>query len=87
MAGNHVMIDTGAAVVALCHVQRGSVVVKPGDHVDTGVPFARCGNSGNSMQPHVHVQAMNSADPKNAKAIPIAFDGELPRNGEIISVT
>src|SRR5699024_1581356 len=87
LAGNHVMIDTGAAVVALCHVQRGSVLVKPGDHVDAGVPFARCGNSGNSMQPHVHVQAMNSADPKNAKAIPIAFDGELPRNGEIISVT
>src|SRR5690625_3623417 len=45
----------------------------------------KCGNSGNSTQPHLHVQAMTTADINRARAIPLKFsDAGLPRNGEII---
>jgi hypothetical protein len=85
LAGNHVMIETrDGSVVALCHLQRGSVQVQLGQSVRAREPLARCGNSGNSTEPHVHVQAFDRLDVSNAKALPITFGGRLPRNGEIV---
>ena len=56
-----------------------------GNHVliESGV-LARCGNSGNSTEPHVHVQAMAGPDAEIAEAVPITFRGSLPRNGETV---
>lgn len=85
LAGNHVMIETPDGVVAaVCHLQQSSVRVQLGHTVRVGEPLGRCGNSGNSTEPHVHVQALDRADVPNATAVPIAFRGRLPRNGEII---
>jgi hypothetical protein len=85
LAGNHVMIETrGGPVVAVCHLQRDSVRVQLGQSVRVGETLGRCGNSGNSTEPHVHVQAIDRLDVLNAIAVPITFGGRLPRNGEII---
>lgn len=85
LAGNHVMIETpDGPVVALCHLQRGSVEVRVGQRVQAGETLGRCGNSGNSTEPHVHVQAMDRLDVAHASAVPITFAGHLPRNGEIV---
>ncbi|TQJ34891.1 M23 family metallopeptidase [Arthrobacter sp. SLBN-122] len=84
LAGNHVVIESGGVFIALCHLQRGSVCVRPGQLVHCGDPVGRCGNSGNSTEPHLHVQAMDSADPARASAVPITFPGGLPRNGSIV---
>ena len=46
--------------------------------------LGRCGNSGNSTEPHVHLQAIDRVDVLNASAVPITFGGSLPRDGEII---
>lgn len=92
IAGNHVVIaasPTGPYVL-LAHLRRGSVRVRAGDVVRTGDQVGECGNSGNSTEPHVHVQASDSTDWATATAVPIAFapapDGDragwLPRNGE-----
>ena len=35
---------------------RGSVGVRVGKDVRAGEPIARCGNSGNSTEPHLHLQ-------------------------------
>ncbi|MGO3342132.1 MAG: hypothetical protein ACTIK1_07150 [Glutamicibacter arilaitensis] len=47
---------------------------------------ARCGNSGNSTEPHVHVQAIDRLPVHVAKAVPLLFDGQLPHNGQILQV-
>jgi murein DD-endopeptidase MepM/ murein hydrolase activator NlpD len=39
----------------------------------TGQHLADCGNSGNSTQPHVHIQAMDGADPSVARGVPMLF--------------
>ena len=71
-------------VVAVCHLQRGSVAVHPGQHVRVGEVLGRCGNSGNSTEPHVHLQATDRADAGHARPVPIAFGGRLPRNGQVV---
>lgn len=84
LAGNHVLIEAGDVVVALCHLQRESVEAHPGQTVRVGDVVGRCGNSGNSTEPHVHVQAIDGRDVERADAVPLTFHGELPRNGELI---
>lgn len=85
LAGNHVMIRTrSGAVVAICHMQPGSLEVDVGRRVRAGDALGRCGNSGNSTEPHVHIQAIDRVDVHTAVAVPITFAGRLPRNGEVV---
>lgn len=86
LAGNHVVLETShhssAAFVALCHLRRGSLQISTGDHVAAGEVIARCGNSGNSMEPHVHLQVMDAVDPAAAAALPLTFASGVPRSGQ-----
>ncbi|MCL3819591.1 M23 family metallopeptidase [Aeromicrobium wangtongii] len=87
LAGNHVIIEIGPGeVVALCHLQQGSVTVSVGQPVAEGDVLGRCGNSGNSTEAHVHVQVMDAVDPERATAVPVRFDEWLPRNREIVEI-
>lgn len=86
IAGNHVIIalpDTGA-FVALAHLRMNSLRVAIGDQVAAGQHVADCGNSGNSTQPHVHVQVMDSSDLTVARGVPVAFRRfrQWPRGAE-----
>ncbi|MBO0890767.1 MAG: M23 family metallopeptidase [Acidothermales bacterium] len=98
VAGNHVVIGLGrqGAFVLLAHLRRGSVRVAPGDGVAPGEPVGECGNSGNSTDPHVHVQVTASTDWPTARGLPLAFRrpsggvGEVPwvpAEAEIVTVT
>lgn len=75
IAGNHAVIALSARgpYVGLVHLRSGSVLVRPGDHVQTGDPLGACGNSGNSTEPHVHVQVTDSIDWPSAQGLPLAF--------------
>ncbi|MGY1856777.1 M23 family metallopeptidase [Modestobacter sp. SYSU DS0290] len=94
IAGNHVVVRADDGVhAALVHLRRGSVVVRPGDRVRAGQQLAECGNSGNSTEPHLHVQLCDSAGLTGAAGIPMAFrtggaDGApgLPADGELLEV-
>lgn len=75
VAGNYVVMelrDTGA-FVAMAHLRSGSIRVAVGERVTTGQQVAECGNSGNSTQPHVHVQVMDNQDLSVAQGLPVAF--------------
>ena len=91
IAGNHVVIAMGSSgpFVLIAHLQRGTVNVEVGSIVGVGDIIGLCGNSGNSTQPHVHVQVTDSTDWPTARGRPISFersqvsgDNWLPRNGE-----
>jgi hypothetical protein len=101
IAGNHVIIELdGGAYVLLAHLQAGSLRVAVGDRVVAGQELGACGNSGNSTQPHLHIQAMDSVDPYRARGIPLAFrsyrvwprgaaqprevEQGLPDNGDVV---
>jgi hypothetical protein len=62
--GNFVVLKMDAgAYVLLAHLQQGSITVREGQRVEVGDPIARCGNSGNTVDPHVHLQIMDGPDP------------------------
>ena len=84
LAGNHVVIQTAPGVyVALAHLRQGSLTVAVDDQIEAGHPLGQCGNSGNSTEPHLHLQAMDGADPQRARPLPITFDEGLPHSGHI----
>lgn len=98
IAGNHVVVSIGSsgAYVWLVHLRQGSVRVAPGEEVMVGEQIAECGNSGNSMEPHVHLQATDSPRWSTTRGLPIMFrsyrragDGRvveegLPAESEIV---
>src|SRR5690606_11370266 len=73
LAGNHVVIALAdrPVFVVLAHLRAGSIRVAVGDSVRVGSQLGECGNSGNSTQPHVHVQVMDGADPRVAHGVPL----------------
>lgn len=85
IAGNHILIGAadGGAVVGVMHLRSGSLRVGIGQHVREDDHIGDCGNSGNSTQPHVHVQAMDGLDPRTARGLPLVFRsfGEKPARG------
>jgi hypothetical protein len=89
--GNHVAIDSGRGVVFLCHLQNGSVLVHTGDAVEVGTALGRCGNSGRTSRPHLHIHAQDLPEYafNRARGIAIAFPTPLgpkaPRVGATIS--
>lgn len=76
LAGNHVVLelDGGRGYVALVHLQRGSLRVRVGEPVRRGQRLAACGNSGNSTEPHLHLQVMDGPDPADAAGVPFLFE-------------
>ncbi|MFJ8823674.1 peptidoglycan DD-metalloendopeptidase family protein [Streptomyces sp. NPDC102467] len=86
--GNHLVLDLGDGVYALyAHLRRGSLAVRPGDRVRAGQEVARCGNSGNSTEPHVHFQLMDGPDPDSAVGLPFRWrEVGVPAGGEIFTV-
>lgn len=75
IAGNFIVIkqDDTSNYIAIVHLQNGSINVSEGQEVSEGDYLASCGNSGNSTQPHIHIQAMDNMDFFNADGIPLFF--------------
>jgi murein DD-endopeptidase MepM/ murein hydrolase activator NlpD len=75
IAGNHVLVavPSGDVVVAVVHLRAGSVRVAVGQRVVAGEQLGACGNSGNSTQPHVHLQAVDDVDLGVARGVPVRF--------------
>ncbi len=78
--GNRVVLQlaTGTYLI-LAHLQPGSLQVAAGEDVTAGQVVARCGNSGNSSEPHIHIhhQRQDPAfTPLNlAEGLPLYFSG------------
>lgn len=89
LIGNHVVIEeVDGSHALLAHLQEGSIVVSTGQRVFAGEDvIGRCGNSGNSSEPHVHLQLMDHANPATAAGLPLEFEDasvELPQSDTVV---
>jgi hypothetical protein len=83
LVGNSVLIKhADGEYCLLAHLKRGSVQVKTGQTVNQGQEIGRCGNSGNSTEPHLHFQIQNGKNFYFSSGLPIKFTGFSRRNGE-----
>lgn len=88
--GNHVILDLGNDEYALlAHLRQGSVRVKTGDSVSAGTELGRCGNSGNTSEPHLHFHLQNHPRFGEGDGLPAFFkdyvaDGKAVQNGELL---
>lgn len=74
-AGNHVVLACDGLQVELAHLHRGSVMLKAGEPVRAGQPLGQVGNSGNTTEPHLHIQAV---DPRTGTGVQMSFEGIVP---------
>jgi hypothetical protein len=74
--GNHVVIqlDETGTYLLVAHMMQGSVTVTAGQHVDEGQVIGKCGNSGNTSEPHIHIHHQR----QNPSEYPINFAEGLP---------
>ena len=71
--GNEITIeDTRGYIVKLAHFASHSIYVVEGQWVDVGSVLGLCGNSGNSPQPHIHIQMQVDYTP-TASTLPFEF--------------
>lgn len=63
LGGNYVILKCGELYPLYAHLKNGSVCVRPGDLVRSGDHLGVVGNSGSSLQPHLHFQVMTTPDP------------------------
>jgi hypothetical protein len=73
--GNSIVLDLGAGRYALyAHLKPGSIKVHAGDSVKLGQTIALVGNSGNTLEPHLHFHVMNHASPLASNGLPYEID-------------
>jgi hypothetical protein len=58
--GNHVVVQQRDRYFYLAHLRQHTVSVRAGETVAAGQLVGRCGNSGNTDFPHIHLHATNT---------------------------
>jgi peptidase M23-like protein len=82
VGGNGVLIDIGdGRYLVHGHMQPGSITVQVGDIITVGQVLGRVGNSGNSFEPHLHLQVCDRPSFLGAQGLPYVFDGYTLING------
>nr|MDQ3073783.1 M23 family metallopeptidase [Bacteroidota bacterium] len=63
--------------IFMAHILKGSYLAKEGDNVKPGQPLARLGNSGFTVEPHLHIQAYTdynkTGDLLPGRSVPMLF--------------
>jgi hypothetical protein len=77
--GNYVVLKAAEQeYVFIAHLQQGSLQVKPGELVKAGQIIGRVGNSGNTSEPHLHIQLQDSPQfSMRATSLPLYFSNYL----------
>lgn len=73
--GNHVILDIGNGLYAFyAHLQKDTVTVHRGDHVEAGTVIGLLGNTGNTSGPHLHFHIMDSPSALGSQGVPYVID-------------
>jgi len=76
---NYVTVKCGDAEVYLAHLMQRSAAVARGMAVAAGQPLGRVGNSGHTLEPHLHIGAT-----RNGVEVGLAFDGRSPSVNSLV---
>ena len=80
IGGNRIIIKHSKnEFSAICHLMPKSAIVQKGQTVKRGEVIAKCGNSGNTSEPHVHFQIQSTAGFYSCTGLPIFFSDILKR--------
>lgn len=80
-AGNHVVVKCGEVDVLMAHMKQNSIMIAAGDVVSLGQPLGQVGNSGNTLEPHLHIEAH-----KKGADLELLFDGRrLSLNSVVVA--
>ncbi len=74
--GNRVVVqaEENEALISLLHLAKDSVAVELGDTVSASTQIAKCGNSGQTGWPHLHVECRVPPNSKSyTDAVPLGF--------------
>lgn len=78
-AGNHVIIRGAGSYIFLAHLQCRSLQVNEGEKVEAGQLIGRVGNSGFTLEPHLHLQLFDQIDDPLAATAPRFLISEYER--------
>lgn len=70
-----IMKHAGKEYSFIGHLMSGSISVRKGQQVKRGEKIARCGNSGNTSEPHVHFHVQDGKGFFTSAGLPVLFDG------------
>ena len=83
LTGNTIVLRTDRdEYVLLAHLMKGSIFVEEGQDIRKGEILAKCGNSGNSTEAHLHISLQNAPDMEDSIGAKLYFD-RIEVNGEI----
>ncbi len=83
LTGNTVVLKTEAGeFILFAHLMEGSILVQEGQDVTQGEVLGKCGNSGNSTEPHLHLSLQNDRDMSKSTGAKLYFD-QILVNGEL----
>lgn len=78
--GNYIVLKCAEADIVLAHLKQNSITVTPEKGVTLGQPLAEIGNSGNTLEPHLHIGAS-----KDGEEMGLSFDGQWLSVNSIIN--
>lgn len=84
--GNGIVLQCGHYHVHLHHMKYGSVLVRLGDQIIAGQEIGEIGNSGNTLEPHLHLHAetvVKAGEPNvHGSSVHMRFDGRFMARGD-----
>lgn len=82
-AGNYLIVKIGPNYVFMAHLMKGSLAVSEGQQLAPGQPVGAVGNSGFTLEPHLHLQLMDQVDNlMTSKAVPLRIRAFEQWDGE-----
>ncbi|WP_157755405.1 M23 family metallopeptidase [Marinobacter salinus] len=61
--GNYIVLQCPMGNILMAHLKRESIMAGPGQIVTEGQQLAEIGNSGNTLEPHLHIEATKDGKP------------------------
>lgn len=85
---NQVTLQCGGIHVVLAHLKMGTVTVEEGQNIEAGAQIGLVGNSGNTEEPHLHINAQTIISPEDTRTyrepVVMRFNREYLSRGDCL---